>query len=63
MATETPDLLSLPWRTGSHNGWALYAQAGEWASRDDVPLGMLDSPELAAEACAGHNALMEGREA
>ena len=51
MAAETLDLLSLPRRTGNHNGRTLYAMAPE----GDVPLGMLDTAELAAEACAGHN--------
>ena len=47
----TPDLLSLPWRVGTKNGRTLYANAGTGASREDVMIGVLDSPELAAEAC------------
>ena len=57
MADEPRDLLSLPWRTGNHNGRTIYTQAGAEASRAvDVLIGVMDSPELAAEACAGHNA-------
>ena len=51
-----PDLLALPWRTGRHNGRTIYAQGGDWASREDTMVGVMDTPELAAEACAGHNA-------
>ena len=47
------DLLSLPWRTGRHNGRAIYAQA---LCMDDVMVGVMDSPELAAEVCEAHNA-------
>lgn len=46
-----PVLPSLPWRTSNHNGRTLYAQA----PGGDVPIGMLDTPELAAEACEAHN--------
>jgi hypothetical protein len=51
-----PDLLSLPWRTGRRKGRHLYAQLGSEPSDDDPELGMMDSPELAAEACEAHNA-------
>jgi hypothetical protein len=57
MATEpAPDVLSLPWRVGRHVGRTIYAQGGPEASReDDELIGVMDTPELAAEACAGHN--------
>jgi len=55
MAAETLDLLSLPWRVGTKNGRTLYAYAGEWAAREDVMIGVMDTPELAAEVCAAHN--------
>ena len=56
MTTEpTPDPLSLPWRIGSHVGRTVYAQAGDGASKTDVLIGVMDTPELAAETCAGHN--------
>lgn len=64
MDTSTPDPMTLPWRVGRHVGRTIYAQGGEEASRDaDVLIGVLDTPELAAEACAAHNALLEGRQA
>jgi hypothetical protein len=47
------DLVNLPWRAGV-GGRAIYAQIG--GGKDDVLIGMLDTPELAAEACAAHNA-------
>lgn len=49
------DLASLPWRTGRHQGRAVYAQLGDAASRSDLLIGVMDSPELAAEACSAHN--------
>ena len=54
----TPDLLSLPWRTGTHTERTLYAQA----PGGDVVIGMLDTPELAAEACAAHNHMLRTRQ-
>jgi hypothetical protein len=48
-------LLLLPWRTGRKIGRTLYAVTGPEASDDDVLIGMMDTPELAAEACAAHN--------
>jgi hypothetical protein len=50
-----PDLLSLPWRTGRHLGRTVYAQLGPEPSDEDPVLGMLDTEELAAEACGAHN--------
>ena len=62
MAAETPDPLSLPWRTGRHVGRTIYAQGGPEASReDDELIGVMDTPELAAEACAGHNHMLWSR--
>ena len=49
MSTE-PDLLSLPWRTGRHNGRAIYAQA---LCMDDAMVGVMDSPEPAREGVRG----------
>lgn len=55
MAEPVPDLLSLPWRTGRHVGRTVYAQSGPEASGDDLLIGVMDTPELAAEACGAHN--------
>jgi hypothetical protein len=49
------DPLSLPWRTGRHVPRHIYAQIDAQPSGEDVYLGALGTPELAAEACAGHN--------
>jgi len=50
-----------PWRCGRTVGRTIYRQAGAGPSDDDVLIGMMDTPELAAEACAGHNAMLEAR--
>jgi len=56
MPAETPDPLSLPWRTGRHVPRHIYVQLGAGPDDEDRPIGTMDTPELAAEACAGHNA-------
>ena len=48
--------MNLPWRTGRRVGRTIYAQVGNEVSSRDVLIGMLDTPELAAEVCAAHNA-------
>lgn len=53
-----PDPMSLPWRVGSHVGRTVYAQAGNEASKTDVLIGVMDTPELAARACEGHNHML-----
>lgn len=52
-----PDLENLPWRTGRKVGRTIYAQLGPEPSDDDVLIGMMDTPELAAEAVGCHNRL------
>ena len=54
-----PDLLKLSWRTGRHVGRTVYARLGAEASDDDVLIGLMDSPDLAAEACEAHNRGLE----
>ena len=49
------DLSSLRWRTGRKVGRTIYAQPGPEPSDDDVLIGTLDTPALAAEAVAAHN--------
>lgn len=51
-----PDAVALPWRTGRRVGRTIYAQAGPEASDDDPLIGVMDTPELAAEAVDAHNA-------
>ena len=52
-----PDPLSLPWRVGTKNGRTLYAHAGTGASREDVMIGVMDTPELAQAAVDAHNSV------
>lgn len=51
----------VPWRAGRKVGRTVYAQEGREPSDSDPLIGVMDSPELAAEACAGHNALLAER--
>jgi len=50
----------LPWRTGRKVGRTIYAVTGQEPSDDDVLIGMMDTPELAAETCAAHNCRTAG---
>jgi hypothetical protein len=43
------------WRTGRHVGRTIYAQSGPEPSDEDVLIGVMDTRELAAEACEGRN--------
>lgn len=55
----SPNPLAVYWRTGRHVGRTIYAQAGPEPSRDDdVLIGVMDTPELAEDAVAAHNALL-----
>lgn len=45
------------WRVGRKLGRTVYAMVGESASDEDVLLGMMDTPELAAVVVNTHNAL------
>ena len=56
MATKPPDPLSLPWRVGRHVPRHIYVQLGAGPDDEDRYIGTLETPELAAEACTGHNA-------
>lgn len=57
------DLTGLPWRTGRSLGRTIYARTGGDDWKADTVIGMLDTPELAEEACAAHNAALLAREA
>lgn len=54
------DVLLKKWRTGRKLGRTVYAQAGKEPADDDVFLGLMDTPELAREACEAHNKCLEG---
>lgn len=65
--SEPTDLTRVPWRVGTKLGRSIYAvvdvrpdpvpgDCDDTSKLSDVCLGMLDTPELAAEAVAAHNA-------
>jgi hypothetical protein len=53
--SSTPDPLRLPWRVGRNVGRAIYAIVGFEAGDEDVLIRMMDTEELAREACLAHN--------
>lgn len=57
------DLASLPWRTGRKLGRTVYARTGGEDWEADTVIGMMDTAELAEEACAAHNAGLARRQA
>lgn len=52
------DLTAFPWRTGRTLGRTVYARTGGDDWKADTVIGMLDTPELAAGACAAHNDML-----
>jgi len=58
--SPTTDLTAVPWRVGRRKGRNMYAITGDdWEAHPDI--GKLDTPELAAEACAAHNEALARR--
>jgi hypothetical protein len=53
------DLTQVPWHTGRTLGRTLYARTGGDDYKADTPAGMLDTRELADEACGSHNAMLD----
>lgn len=51
------EIVPVTWRTGRHVGRTIYAQAGPEPSDSDLLIGVMDTPELAAEACGARNRL------
>jgi len=45
----------LKWRVGRSLGRTIYAQRGEWATKQDIYLGMMETPELAATVVCLYN--------
>jgi hypothetical protein len=45
-----------PWRVGRSVGRTVYAQIGDEPSKQDVLIGLMDTPELARLVCAAVNA-------
>jgi hypothetical protein len=48
----------LPWRVGRSVGRTIYAQLGDKPSKRDPFIGVMDTPDLATHAVAGHNHLL-----
>jgi hypothetical protein len=46
------------WRPGRTTGRTIYEQVGDEPSDDDTLIGVMDSADLAAEACEAHNVLL-----
>lgn len=62
-ATEPTSAAAFPWRTGRKVGRTIYAQQGTEPSDDDPLIGVMDTPEIAAEAVLCHNILLsQGRQ-
>jgi hypothetical protein len=49
--------LTLQWRVGRHIGRTIYAVSDDAPDGDGVLIGVMDTPELAAEAVQAHNFL------
>jgi hypothetical protein len=57
-AASVPDGLPMPlWRVGRSVGRTVYRQAGPEASKDDVLIGVMDTPELAKQVVDAVNAM------
>jgi hypothetical protein len=56
------DPRDFPWRIGRRNGRIVYYVEGDLDPNDgSKTVGVMDTPELALEAVAGHNALLRAR--
>jgi len=55
VSKPTDPLSALPWRVGRKLGRTIYAMVGAEPCDDDVLIGMMDTAELAGEACVAHN--------
>lgn len=53
------DLSAFPWRVGRTLGRTVYARTGGDDYKADTEFGMLDTREIAARACADHNAMLD----
>lgn len=53
------DLTSVKWRTGRSLGRTVYARTGGDDWKADTVIGMMDTPEIAAEAVNAHNAMLD----
>lgn len=56
-----PDLVKLPWRVGDDSR-TIWADIGGGDPDDDILIGMMDYPQVAAEAVEAHNARLPHQE-
>jgi hypothetical protein len=63
LAHLSPPAYRVPWRTGRKVGRTIYAQFGTEPGDSDSLIGVMDTPELAAEAVRSHNAALPNAEA
>lgn len=61
MDSNTAFLTTLRWRTGRRVGRTVYAQFSTDPNDTDILIGVMDSPELADETVASHNAALAVR--
>jgi hypothetical protein len=61
VSDKPPAVLHRMWRVGRHTGRTLWARSGEAPTDDDVLIGTMDSPTVAAHVVEVHNAWLEGR--
>jgi transcriptional regulator with XRE-family HTH domain len=59
ISPPAPELARVPWRPVRHVGRTVYAVTSPEASREDVLIGVMDTPGLADEAVRAHNAALE----
>lgn len=52
------EYVNYPWRVGRSVGRTIYADTCEDAN-EHILIGMMDTPELAAQACDSHNEWLE----
>ena len=53
------DIVLMRWRVGRKVGKNIYAIVGDEPSDDDIDIGRMDSPALAAIAVLNHNAIVD----
>jgi hypothetical protein len=58
MTARDKHLVGLRWRTGRKVGRTIYAMIFGEPCTADVLIGMMDSPDLARQVVADHNALL-----
>lgn len=60
---DVKDPRDFPWRIGRRVGRTIYLDDNPDPNDGSKLIGVMDTPELAVEAVAGHNVLLRKREA